>query len=297
MTISSTLRFSAWKIGALFRVTGEDAATFLQGQFTNNLRGMAAGEAVYGLWLNQKGKVLADSFVVAGAAGGEFFVISYFCAAAGLKQRLDDFIIADDVIVEDLTPEWTGVSLVGAGAKAWLAETGRRGVGIIFPGRRVTTENWEWIFPTAEEANVRAQLAGWEEIDAQELERQRIKEGIPSVPTDIGPRDLPGEGGLEAEAISYTKGCYLGQEVMARLKSMGQVRRRLRSVGGPGGVPMTPAALWQEGRQVGELRSAAVSGEGFTGLAMLSLVNLRPEQGMALEVAGPAEITLTAKAP
>lgn len=295
MTISSTLRFSAWEISALLRVTGVDAATFLQGQFTNELRGRALGEAVYGLWLNQKGKVVGDSFVILGKTAGEFFLVSYFCPAAGLKQRLEDYIIADDVVVEDLTSDWVGVALIGAGSAAWLGQQARP--GMVFPGRRGKGETREWIFPRTEWAEVRAQLVDFEAIGGAELARWRIEAGIPAVPSDIGPGDLPGEAGLESETISYTKGCYLGQEVMARLKSMGQVRRRLKRVAGEGegAVPPTPAGLWQGGRQVGELRSAAETESGFVGLAMLSLVNFQPDHALGLTAEGAAEIRVVAE--
>jgi len=154
-----------------------------------------------------------------------------------------------------------GCFAAGQRVGGWFAEAR---VGFGFPGRRAK-EDLTWVFPTAEREGVREQLAGLRNIDGEELEQRRIAAGIPAVPADIGPGDLPGEGGLEAVAISYTKGCYLGQEVMARLKSMGQVRRRLRRVAGPGPVPQVPAPLWQEGRQVGELRSAVATENGFAG--------------------------------
>ncbi len=93
---------------------------------------------------------------------------------------------------------------------------------------------------------------------------------------DIGPTDLPNEGGLETEAISYTKGCYLGQEVMARLKNMGQVRRRLLRVHGTGEPPTRLAPVFQAARKVGEVRSAVRDGAGWVGLALVSLVQLKP---------------------
>lgn len=292
---SSLRQFHSGKTAAVLRVTGEDAANFLQGQFTNDLRGLRAAGAVYGLWLNQKGKVVADSFVIAGAAAGEFWIVSYHAAAAVLRARLEDYIIADDVSVEDVTTEWTGLTLLGAGVVAWFAQAPR--VGLSFPGRRTSGETLEWIFPLSALPNARAQLAGWAEIDGVAMERQRIAAGLPAVPADIGPADLPGEGGLEPVTISYTKGCYLGQEVMARLKSMGQVRRRLLRVRGPGAAPQRPAALWQGGRQIGELRSAVDLAEGgFIGLAMVSLVSWQPAQPLALEVAGAPEIVVVPEA-
>lgn len=293
--ISSTEQFYSGKTSAVLRVAGADAADFLQGQFTNDLRGLTPGGSVYGLWLNQKGKVLADSFVIAGLSSEEFWIVSYNTPAAALRSRLEDYIIADEVTVQDCTAEWTGLTLVGAGALAWFAQTPR--VGLSFPGRRTSGETLDWIFPCSELPKVRAQLVDWAEIDGVVMERRRIAAGIPAVPSDIGLADLPGEGGLEASTISYTKGCYLGQEVMARLKSMGQVRRRLQCVRGLGAAPQAPKALWQGGRQVGELRSAVDRAEGgFIGLAMMSLVSWQPAQPLALEVAGPAEIVVVPEA-
>jgi len=281
-------RPSAW-----LQVAGADAGAFLQGQFTHELRGLAPGSAAYGLWLDQKGKTVADSFVLPAEGSGAFWVGSYFSSAEGIRSRLESYIIADDVTVEDFTAAWTGVTLFGAGAEAWWrAETGLPGV--FFPGRRGRTPAWEWIFPRSAEAAVAGLLAGRPEADAATLERWRMAAGIPSVPQDVGPADLPNEAGLEDSAISYTKGCYLGQEIMARLKSRGNVRRRLLAVAGPGPLPPLPAKLWQDGRIAGELRSAFAieAGGGFRGLAMLTLGGLRREEPLAVAADGRAEIRI-----
>jgi hypothetical protein len=165
----------------------------------------------------------------------------------------------------------------------------------VFRGRRAREENWEWILPLAEADGAARALAGIREIDSADADRRRILAGIPAVPADIGPGDLPNEGGLEGEAISYTKGCYLGQEVMARLKSKGRIRRRLHRVTGDGPAPAAPGALWQGGARVGELRSAAAgeAGRGFAGLALLSLTSFRPDDPLAAAEGGPATIRAT----
>ncbi|HMD61395.1 MAG TPA: tRNA-modifying protein YgfZ, partial [Opitutaceae bacterium] len=185
-------------------------------------------------------------------------------------RHLESHIIADDVCVEDQTAGWLGLSLVGAGTGAWLAAEARP--GLVFSGRRDAGENWEWIHPAADSASAGAAVAGARMLDRADVERMRIASGIPSVPADIGPSDLPNEGGLEAAAISYSKGCYTGQEVMARLRSMGRVRRTLVRVKGGGPPPAVPAALWGGGKRQGELRSAvaASGGGGFEGLALLA---------------------------
>ncbi len=277
-----------WRPACWLRVTGEDAANFLQGQFTNELRGLPEGGAVYGLWLTLKGKVLADSFVVRGDSApgaAAFWVGSYFSSSAVIRARLEGYVIADDVVIEDVTAEWAGLVLLGETVGAPRSANPAGGEGVMFPGRRGRQASVEWVFPVTQRAKVRAQLEGLGEVDAEEMARRRIAAGLPAVPTDIGLGDLPGEGGLEGAAISYTKGCYLGQEVMARLKSMGQVRRRLIRVTStdgdvPGGLP---AALFAGERKVGELRSAVRDGAGgWTGLAMLSLLHVKATERLSL---------------
>jgi tRNA-modifying protein YgfZ len=289
INISTSPGIFRWKPACWLRVSGEDAGQFLQGQFTNDLRGLTADGAVYGLWLSLKGKVLADSFVLRGAAAQEFWVGSYFSSAAVILERLEAFIIADDVVLEDQTPQWSGLSFVGA-----VAGAAPPGGVRVFAGRRAASASREWVYPAADAAAIDQLWAGQVELTEPEMARWRIAAGIPAVPADIGPGDLPNEAGLEAEAISYTKGCYLGQEVMARLKAMGQVRRRLCRVAGPGGAPAVPVAVFGTTRQAGEVRSAAADGEGgWIGLAMMTLLQAREAREFALAQPGaPATIRL-----
>lgn len=276
-----------WRPAAWLRVSGEDAATFLQGQFTQELRNLGPTGA-YGLWLNQKGKVLADGVVLPAGRAGEFWIGSYFSGAGAIRERLEAYVIADDVTIEDETAGWAGVSVSGAGENAW-AEAEALGA-VRWPARRGAGEWSEWVFPEAQREAVRAKWAALAESNAEEMERRRIEAGVPAVPRELGPTDLPQEGALDEVAISYTKGCYLGQEVMARLKAMGQVRRRLLRVRGTGEVPATPVALWQGGRVVGELRSGVATGTGFVGMAMCQLLHVKREEPARLGGEGGAEV-------
>lgn len=278
-----------WRPAAWLRITGEDAAVFLQGQFTNDLRPLAnaGGSAVYGLWLTIKGKVLADGFVVRGANPGEFWIGSYFSPAGVLRERLESYVIADDVTIEDVSAEWAGVSLMGAGA-AQLMEAPVPAGTFLFPGRRQRGEQVEWVYRTADGLPAGVAELGGRVEEEEEMLRRRIQDGIPAVPRDVGPADLPNEAGLEAEAISFTKGCYLGQEVMARLKAMGQVRRRLVRVGGLGeGLPKAPAPVFAGDRAVGEVRSVVRDGAGgWMGLAMLVRLHVAAGDWLALAAGG-----------
>jgi len=249
----------------------------------------------YGLWLNQKGKVLADSQVLREAVN-QFRVLSDHSPAATIVQRLEQYIIADDVVIEDQTDAVRGLVICqnepGRESLATLLG-GSPGPGKfnqangswIFPGRQSAAENYELIGSETDVAEWQKRLiaAGCTEVGAEEIDLTRISSGIPSVPQDIGPGDLPNEAGLEKEAISFTKGCYLGQEVMARLKNLGQVRRQLQRVRGKGAVPKVGTPLFQQEKKVGEIRSAVSSGEGFVALAMLTRLGLDEKTGFTFE--------------
>lgn len=271
-----------WRPAAWLRVTGPDAPAFLQGQFTNDLRLLERQPAIYGLWLNTKGRVIADSFVMPGREKESYAVCSYFSPATVIRERLESFIIADDVQVTDETNEWYG-STESAESAVDFAR-GDQDV-FIFPGRRGLEKSHveRMTRSLAPEASRTA-------MTAVDMERTRIRAGLPAVPVDIGPGELPNEGGLEQDAISYTKGCYLGQEVMARLRSMGQVRRRLVVVEGAVPPPAHGAPLFQNGKRVGEIRSTVSDGGGFVGFALLSLINLDPTAGLCLAADGAVSI-------
>jgi folate-binding protein YgfZ len=281
---------------AAFRIRGPDANTFLSGQFTQEIRG-PAGLVAYGLWLNQKGKTLADSYVVR-LEGDEHRIYASDSDPTLIRTRLEDYLIADDVDLTDESDQWVGLQVIEAGDSLVRLTDGplpsaggwaRVGNGFLFRawGR---SDDWFWLWvPRADLATWRERLAAHgREIGAGETTRCRILAGIPAVPADLGADDLPNEGGLDATAISYTKGCYLGQEVMARLKNLGQVRRRLHVVRGLGAAPAARTTLLQHDKRVGETRSAAPDGDGFVAFAMISLVNYDPAQPLTRADTGAA---------
>jgi folate-binding protein YgfZ len=294
-----------WRPAAVFRVGGEDALTFLQGQFSQDLRfdgaAAAAGWAPYGLWLTHKGRVLADSFALV-SGPKEVWLVSYFSRATEIRAHLEKHIVADEVELEDHTAEWRGLALGGEGAMEWLrGHTGTTppaaghftrvpGGGLVFCGRRGAEESWEWLAPGPIFPPVGA---AHQEISAVAMERMRLVAGVPAVPADIGLGDLPHEGGLDGMAVSYTKGCYVGQEVMARLRT-GTIRRRLVRLRGPGEPLPSGAALFQGGKRVGELRSSCADGtDGWMGLALLTLLGLDQMAALAVTPEAAENVHLT----
>ncbi|MFM8618188.1 MAG: YgfZ/GcvT domain-containing protein [Opitutaceae bacterium] len=286
ITFSTPSGFFEWSPAAWLRVKGPDALSFLQGQVSQDLRPIATAapgaEPAYGLWLTLKGKVEADGFVFRGEGADEFWIGSYFSPAPVIRTRLEGFIIADDVTIEDQTGAWAGIT--------WVGEAPAAPAGVFaFNGRRGFPASKDWVY----RRGARMDAAGCR-LDAETVERARIAARIPAVPGDAGPGDLPNEAGLDADAVSYVKGCYLGQEVMARLKAMGQVRRRLVRVTGTGSKPgVFPAAVFAGPRQVGEVRSAVADGPGgWLGLAMVSNLHTTANAELALAAGGPAEVRL-----
>ncbi|MBC2593362.1 hypothetical protein H5P28_03720 [Ruficoccus amylovorans] len=291
---------------AVLRVSGEDAPTYLQSQFSNDLRGLAPGQTRYGLWLDRKGKVHADSLIfVLGAE--EFVLLSYFCSADLLAAKLEENIIADEVEIEDLTAEARLLVEIGLpaaevpvagtfvaqeegpGGESGAGSIGDRpfAAGLSFAGRRSVRSCREtlWLrgLPEGESASCG--------ISADALAFERIVAGIPAVPMDIGPGDLPQEGGLEKDAVSFNKGCYLGQEVMARLDAMGRTQRalfRVKLAALPSAFPAQ--VLDSEGRTVGEVRSAAAGDGKVLGLAMLKKRSLEGGAVLVLADEGVVEV-------
>ena len=262
-------------------VTDEDAADFLQSQFSNELRPFKVGQCTYGLWLDVKGKVIADSVVL--CEGEERFrILSEGSATAVIAQKLEQHIIADDVEIEVL-PTGASIALVGEGAEAALEALGislpEDGActdvegGKLFRGRRSLEPCFElWSGSAAVIADLKARLvaSGVTFVAEGQMQPARIAAGIPSVPDEIGPGDMPGEGALVGRGVSLTKGCYLGQEVVARMHNVGRPQRALFRISGAETAPACPIALYnKESKKIGELRSAFSTEKGWQGVALL----------------------------
>ncbi len=236
--------YHPYRPAAWIRVTGEDAHSFLQSQFSNDLNGMEIGRVVYGLWLNHKGKVHGDSFILR-VGEKEFRLMSYATPGQVIGDKLGAFIVADDVELVQETDQVAAISFLFDGDAGWSEAYAREGDSggrmgemegdiFIFPGRRHRGEGFDLVGKPASIRGFLDRLGKGKfkdyRLGEDDLEAIRILHGIPAIPKDIGSGELPQEGKLEDGAVSFTKGCYLGQEVMSRLHSMGQVKRHLALV-------------------------------------------------------------------
>lgn len=276
---------------SVVQASGEDALEFLQGQFTQDISKLKNQDIAYGFLLTQKGRVFGDAHLRRLGAE-DWQIISWSLTAAALIARLDAFIIADDVELADGTAGWRGWRI--GTAEGGLAGS-QAGVGpgdlVGLPVPAAVSMSWSYVIAPAKAAPQWAD--GWESASVDQFETVRIAAGWPQVTADLGPDDFPQEGGRHLAGVSFTKGCYLGQEVMARLAATGRVRRGLALVRGRGAAPAGEFNLAQGERKIGSLRSrVAINDGGWIGLAMLQLAHFEETQpftdeaGVSVEFGG-----------
>lgn len=262
------------------RLRGPDAAEFLQGQVTNDVEGLAPGEGCYAALLTHKGKMRLDMRVLRGA---DWLWLDTEPGGAGLLSRtVDTYGLGRQVSWEPADERI--VSVVGEDADealdARLPDTehswveGRHGMYV---------RTWAGIDVIG--PDVRLDLP---ELTEEEHECLRIERGIPRFGIDMDADTIPQEAGINDRAVSFTKGCYVGQETVARLHYRGKPNRHLRGLRLD--APAAPGqAVTLGDRQVGTIGSACVSPRH--GPIALAIIRREAEPDSAVQVEGnPAKV-------
>jgi hypothetical protein len=251
---------------ALLRATGKDAKDYLHRMTTQDVNGLAPGASAYGAVLNAKGHLLADVHLLVEADG----VLMVMDARAALEARphLERFVIMDDVTFEDLSAALRVLPVLGPDAATRL---GSRAEGLRrFPDGRRGAPCVDVLVPADRADALRAELVadGAAELENGDLEALRILGGLARYGADMDLSRLPMEAGLTRAAISFAKGCYIGQEVVLRATARGHLQRGLVQLELPAGAgPGTTLAAG--GQEVGVVTSAADTPEGRVGLGYL----------------------------
>ena len=216
---------------AKYKVTGKDRVRYLNGQLTNDILSLRPGSAIHACALTAKGKLCGDLFVAA-APEESHYLDAESVLRESLAARLEKYIIADDVTLEDVTDEFGLFHLIdpetataesqALAALGTLEET----VTFLVASNRFEFPGIDLWFPAKQAALVQEQLKQLP-IDAETAENLRIEQGIARWGNELSEEVIPNEAGLDKRAINYTKGCYLGQEVISRIKSVGHVNRHL----------------------------------------------------------------------
>jgi folate-binding protein YgfZ len=258
---------------AKISLTGGDRVRWLNGMVTNNIRDLAVGGGVYAFLLNPQGHILGDFFAY---NRGESITVDTDCRQTEkILATFDHYIIMDDVEVTNLGEKMTALGIAGPNAASVLTEAGFavpemkplqaqsatwRGIDCaLVRGEDEAHVAYEiWIAP----AGVR-QLwdvllaAGASPVGSEALELRRIVTGIPTYGVDIRERDLPQET-EQARALNFNKGCYVGQEIVERIRSRGAVHRKFTGFVAEGAGQIGAGMKIVAGeKEVGEITSAA----------------------------------------
>lgn len=262
---------------AKLSITGKDRVRWLNGMITNNVRDLAAGQGVYSFLLNPQGHILGDLYAY--NRSDSIAVDTDRSQLDKVVATFDHYIIMDDVEVTDLSEQFTALGVAGPKSRDVL-----RAAGIEMPeagplqifdakctcdcecvtctavrGEDPAHESYElWLAPGDVKKTWDTLIAqGATPVGYEALELQRILKGIPVYGVDIHERDLPQET-EQARALNFSKGCYIGQEIVERIRSRGAVHRKFAGFAADGSAPMVPGAkIISGGKEVGEITSAA----------------------------------------
>ena len=284
----SALRAAAGVLDLSFRgrlcLTGGDRLRFLNGQVTNNVKDLAVGEGCYAALVTAKGKFQSDLNIY--ILPNEILVDFEPGLSQAIIQRLEKYIIADDVQVVEVAPDYGLLSVQGPKADTVVTAVGLAAalpiksmsfttanhptLGEVYciNQPRLGTAGFDLFVPissmgavadklTAAVKNVGGNWCGW-----QALETARVEAGIPRYGLDMDETNLAPEAGIDTRAISYSKGCYIGQEVIARIRTYGQVARTLRGLRLADAIRNLPAKgdkLFCDGKEAGYITSAVAS--------------------------------------
>jgi tRNA-modifying protein YgfZ len=237
------------------RITGNDRLRFLNGQITNDVRKATETKAIEACVLNAKGKMNAHIFV--SAAPDCFFIDAAPELRETLVTRLERYVIADDVQIEDVTDQLSIFHLLSRTAP-------NLGARRIISAHRFGEPGWDiWTERVLYDAVLQQMSPTYGLLDHAAAEIARIEHGIPRWGRELTDEIIPIEANLEERAIDYEKGCYIGQEVISRIKMSGQTNKRLRGLISLGNIPLQPgmklAATSAKGKEAGWITSATWS--------------------------------------
>jgi len=213
-------RFGDLSSSTKLRVVGADRVRFLNGQTTNDVRHANAGSTQESCILNTKGQFDAHLFLF--ATTDAIWISAEAELREQLRARLERYVIADDVVIDDVTNDFSLFHFLSASPPEVV------GAEFCLKSHRLTNDGWDiWFRTTEREKLLSALSADYESIGPDQWEVLRVENGVPQWGRELTPKIIPPEANLEGRAIDYEKGCYIGQEVISRMRMSGQVRQRL----------------------------------------------------------------------
>lgn len=252
----------------VLRLVGDDAAEFLQGQVTNDIEGLEVGEGAYAALLTPKGKMRADMHVL--RVEDALLVVCSQELLPVIRHTIDTFRIGYFFVVEDLTGAVERVSVVGPSARGAvgvedLPVAEGSCVAVEFGGEKGTVfvgsaGVLELLVPSRAAESLLADLGGSIAVGSEELlDLLRVEAGVPAFGREVGEDNIPGEAGLNDRAVNFEKGCYVGQETVARMHYKGKPNRYLRGLVAEAPLESGAAVIGADDRELGVVGTAVVS--------------------------------------
>jgi folate-binding protein YgfZ len=257
---------------AKFRLTGADRVRYLNGQVTNDMRRVKPDETLYACVTDVKGRIAADVWVH--AQDDALLLDAEPALREPLGMRLERYIVADDVELTDVTEDWQLWHVFGGETTPAALEHGIEAPGQPLRSARYGTAGFDlWLPASASAPSFHPDLTLLSDAD---LETWRILQKIARWPHELNAETFPPEAGLEHQAMDFAKGCYIGQEVLSRIKTTGKMPREMIAFASASAVNAGDE-LWHE-KAVGKVTS--VTQHPVTGLT-IGLAMIR--QGTAPE--------------
>jgi tRNA-modifying protein YgfZ len=271
-------------------VGGPDAVEFLQGQLTNDVEALAPGEGCYAALLDRKGHMQADMRVLRLDAE-RMWLDAEPEAKDAVERHLSMYRVGREVELSEPEPEHSILSLIGpaagrvAAVEALAPEYAHREIELAgVRCRAVATDlGLDLVCPASEAADVASALAreGAAQVSEAAAEIVRVESGRPRFGREMTTATIPQEAGIDRRAVSFTKGCYIGQEPVARLHYKGRPNRHLRGLRLEARVSDgDPIAL--DGREVGRIGTAVIS--PALGPIALAIIRREADPGARVEV-------------
>lgn len=250
--------------------TGEDRKRLLHALTTNQIEKLVPGEGVYAFFLNAQGRVLADAIIL--CRENDLLISVEPQVGEKIQAHIDRHIIADDVTLADVSESTSELAVEGPNAAAILAE-----LGAVLPTQPFGFTDWDGIsvvlasatgvpgyrliVPAEAKGSLMDSLAAAGAVAAavEEMETVRLEHGTPRYGVDFTESQIAQETGL-AHALNFNKGCYLGQEIVERVRSRGHINKVLTQLEvEAGSAPAPGAKVAVDGTEAGEITSAARS--------------------------------------
>ena len=295
-------------------LTGNDRRTYLQGLLTNDIEALRPGTGCYAAMLTAQGRMMTDMRVL--ELGDAVLLDVPAEVTASIRDHLDRFVFTEDVTVQDVTATRGEIGVYGPGALDTLVAAGTEGAapGELFASNRVRIAGADAIVVRSDAAGVRGfdliaaagdiaaieaalTAAGAVRASQADVEAVRVESGRPRFGADMDADTIPLEAGLEERAISRTKGCYVGQEVIVRVldRGHGRVARRLAglTLSADAAVPAAGTKVHVEGREAGRVTSAVVSPALARPIALAYVHRDFVEPGTHVQVEGSGDAIVT----